>query len=591
MLTWQQLRDLNLRQLDDAADGWGDVSNASDAARDRVDKGMVARIEQTQEGESARAAVKRMRRLSRNYAYLYTECGMIRSTVNGLAHDLRGPQKSLKNALAEAAELKFQVGADGSVSYPAAGKNLLDGSKLPGGSTHGKPGALEQPTGGPRLTEGRDAFLTNPNPNHAVAQGIADRIARAVYDANEVDARYTRTLDRLKAEKGLNVGASTWKDAARDATAVRKEASAYLKEDIPSDKSPAARKDWWDGLTEEKRQEYLSVYPDIIGNLDGIPALARDEANRHNLPLLIGKLEGQGDEASKTMLAGLRGIESRLHEGSQPPVYLLGIGDEGNGRAIVSYGNPDTAKHVSAYVPGLNTRLDGHFASADVKRAKDVADAAEVYAGPGSTASIVWLGYDAPQLRGIGLDTADVMFDDHAQAGAPAYGEFLQGIQASHEGEEPHVTALGHSYGSLTVGQASQEPGGLRADEVILVGSPGVGVDRAADLGVDPDHVYVGAAENDQVTRLPQRNLLNYIAPGSEFDSERPFGEDPASSGFGGHRFKVEAGEDTGLGGLATGDLPAHSLYFDPEQGPESLKNIGKIVSGHGDRIEEVQPR
>ncbi|GAA2998425.1 hypothetical protein JCM13580A_41610 [Streptomyces drozdowiczii] len=46
------------------------------------------------------------------------------------------------------------------------------------------------------------------------------------------------------------------------------------------------------------------------------------------------------------------------------------------------------------------------------------------------------------------------------------------------------MTAIGHSYGSLTVGQAAQPPGGIPADDMVLVGSPDSGVDRAADLGV-----------------------------------------------------------------------------------------------------------
>ncbi|NEE56117.1 hypothetical protein G3M55_67560, partial [Streptomyces sp. SID8455] len=86
---------------------------------------------------------------------------------------------------------------------------------------------------------------------------------------------------------------------------------------------------------DEQREEYLAVYPDQIGNLDGIPALVRDAANRDNLQLLMGKLAGRDDEDAVTKLAALREIDRQLgvvQKPGDPPMYLLGIGDQGNGR-------------------------------------------------------------------------------------------------------------------------------------------------------------------------------------------------------------------------------------------------------------------
>lgn len=195
-------------------------------------------------------------------------------------------------------------------------------------------------------------------------------------------------------------------------------------------------------------QEYLDVAPDLIGSLDGIPSLARDEANRNYLPVLIDSLEKQGGEDAQTKLGGLRKIEEKLGEQTRVPMYLLGIGDEGNGRAIVAYGNPDTAKNVSAYVPGLGTKLDDSFAGGTLQRAMDTAKGARRH--DPSSASIVWLGYDAPQ-------SVDVMSKGDAERGAPAYNEFMNGLGATNENKDPHITAIGHSYGSLTVGTAAQQ--------------------------------------------------------------------------------------------------------------------------------------
>lgn len=103
----------------------------------------------------------------------------------------------------------------------------------------------------------------------------------------------------------------------------------YLNARIPRNGTAAGRKAWWDGLTQDQRDQYLALSPDQIGSLDGIPAATRDAANRKNLTQLIGKLSGQDDAKSQKQLAGLREIERQLKEnGKQPPMYLLGISDE-----------------------------------------------------------------------------------------------------------------------------------------------------------------------------------------------------------------------------------------------------------------------
>lgn len=63
--------------------------------------------------------------------------------------------------------------------------------------------------------------LVAPNPNTAKAQDIADRVAKAVRAAAEVDWRFARILRKLKAEEGLKVPDRTWTDAAGDAAVVR----------------------------------------------------------------------------------------------------------------------------------------------------------------------------------------------------------------------------------------------------------------------------------------------------------------------------------------------------------------------------------
>lgn len=122
-LTWAQLRDLKCEALEGAADGWGRSSNRADAARDRVEQQLLTGLRDTQEGEAAQAAVARLRQLGRNFQYVYTECGLLRTTLNSLAHEMKTQQRALREALDDAAALKFTVQADGSVTYPAAGRH------------------------------------------------------------------------------------------------------------------------------------------------------------------------------------------------------------------------------------------------------------------------------------------------------------------------------------------------------------------------------------------------------------------------------------------------------------------------------------
>ncbi|WP_406159459.1 alpha/beta hydrolase family protein [Streptomyces sp. NBC_01005] len=431
------------------------------------------------------------------------------------------------------------------------------------------------------------------------AKDVVDQYAQVAHKAGGKwdKGQYVAAAADMTKGSGGGVFTGLPGSGTRVDSAVRDAQRQYLNDRIPRGGSAAGRKYWWNGLTQQERDQYLELLPDQIGGLDGIPVADRDTANRRNLPDLISKLEGKTDKTSKEQLAGLREIDRQLKEGSQPPMYLIGISDEGNGRAIVSYGNPDTSKNVSAYVPGLNTSLDEEFAKNDLKRARDTAIGAQGY--DPSSASIVWLGYDAPQTPD-GLSSLAVAGTGRAEKGGAAYYDFMGGIAATNQNKDPHITAIGHSYGSRTVGAATQKLGGIPGvDDIILVGSPGVGVDRAVDLGVGAGHVFVGAAANDPVTKLPSKTQVvvggigmilggpagAYAAgdladPG---DDDLWFGKDPASKAFGATRFPVDPGKPM--------SFDSHSNYFNPARDAVSADSIALIVSGHSDRLKMEEQR
>ncbi|MFI9254131.1 alpha/beta hydrolase [Streptomyces sp. NPDC053069] len=609
----KKLQAINPFEYADAADGYRAISDMADAAKDRVDQQITKALQKANEGEAADAAQKQLAKLSQNFHYTQVECGLISGALNGFSSEIAAPRRRLLEALDDAKALSYTVNANGSVVYPAGGENELTGEKISGGTVTGFNG-IYSPAPGPDMSG-----LRSPNPNRAKAQDIADRIAHAVREATEIDDSYSKTLGKLKAAPGLTVDTKTWTDVAADADAVSSAASDCIKDHVPLDKSPADCKKWWDSLSDEQRDEYKRAFPEIIGNLDGIPASVRDAVNRENLDILIGKLSGEDGDRAKTQLDALRSIRQQLQDNAakqlvdpkEPPMYLLGIGDQGRGRAIVAFGNPDKSKNVSAYVPGLGTALDTDFAEGDVKRAYDTAvDARNI---DPSSASIVWLGYDAPQLDAP-LDPAtlvsdtDVMSTHDAEQGAPAYNSFMGGLAATNDHKDPHLVAIGHSYGSRLVGAATQEPGGIPgADDIVLVGSPGTGVHHAEGLGVGKEHVFVGAAKNDPVTHLPSKReaaagtagffgggpagayLLGDIA--DQGDDDLWFGKDPASEAFGARRFKVSDGPVPVVDGQ--GLTPAHSNYFNParDKDPVSAANIAAIVADRPDLVTRDQYR
>ncbi|MEU4983627.1 alpha/beta hydrolase [Streptomyces sp. NPDC021969] len=588
------LKTLKPAEYAEAADGYRAVSDAADAAAERIGKQITTAMDAANEGKAADAAQKQLKKLAENLHYTQLECGLISGSLNGFSAEIASPRRRLIEALDDAAALGYPVSPEGDVTFPAGGENKATGDEIPGGTAVGNNGMLGPgnrglygPGPNGLYSPGAEADgidIHYGNPHHTRAQDIADRIAHALREASEIDERYSEALGKLKAAPGLSVNTKTWADVASDMDAVSSAAREYLQDTVPFDKSPADRKEWWDTLTDEQREEYKIAFPETIGNLDGIPAAVRDEVNRENLHVLIAKLEGQHDETSKAQLEGMRGIQDKLANPSQPPMMLLGIGDDGNGRAIVSYGNPDTSRNVSAYAPGLGTALDGDFADDTVRRAFQTAKGAYKY--DHSTASIVWLGYDAPGFT-------EVMSTTLADRGAPAYRSFMEGIQATNENADPHVTAIGHSYGSLLVGTAAREQGGIPGvDDIVLLGSPGTGAQTADELNVGKGHVFAASAGNDPVSWLPAPSSIIGPAPAivNALDDERWFGRDPVSESFGATR--IQSGDGPlPLWLSGEGPTPAHSGYFDSERNPSAANNIAKIVSGRADLVTTEESR
>ncbi|MBB4916940.1 alpha/beta hydrolase [Streptosporangium saharense] len=340
---------------------------------------------------------------------------------------------------------------------------------------------------------------------------------------------------------------------------------------------------WWRMLDPAARQRLIDKAPGVVGSLNGLPSATRDSANRAFLSLEEKRLREERAELLKkqdalrpppgrfmgvggktalgtkiaeysTMLARVEAVKAARADGGRngrPPALLLAFDATGQGRAVVSYGDPDTANHVTTYVPGFTTTIEG--GGGDFKRALTTWDQAYRLSPGKRTASIAWLGYDAPQMGQVFTPGHTVAFKGAAESGAKELASFVDGLRASHAPDVPaNLTMVGHSYGSLTTGQAAvRRPFGKLADDLVFVGSPGLGVDHARDLGVDPAHVWIGGAPDDFVAQIGA------------------FGEDPYAPKFGARHFTVEPG--------------GHSAYWDDRS--ESLRNIGSVVVGEYESV------
>jgi hypothetical protein len=286
--------------------------------------------------------------------------------------------------------------------------------------------------------------------------------------------------------------------------------------DRPPDRDPTHVSVWWRGLPPAEQQWLVEHQPELIGNLNGIPASTRDLANRSRLyALLADPHTGHRD--------ALLAIQARLDRGG--PAYLLGLSTDGRGRAIVALGDPDTADHVVTCVPGLGGNLD--HVTDELTRIGHLATATR-HAAPDQTTSVIaWLGYDAPSWL-------------------------------------PEAALAGHS-------------AGLPVDDVVLIGSPGVGVAHAGDLGLDPTHVWASTARHDVINAAADPLAVRPDLPPSlrplfgRHTDQLWFGPSPSSPGFGAHVF-------TSAPGSPVNPIGAHVGYYD--EGNPALSNLADIAVG-----------
>ncbi|MDG4763728.1 alpha/beta hydrolase [Solwaraspora sp. WMMD406] len=411
-----------------------------------------------------------------------------------------------------------------------------------------------------------DPARTRPDgPTLAAARRVADGIGTALALAATADADAASRLDAVAtaADQG-------WPERPPP---TRPAAGA----------DPAAVRDWWLALDDAARRWLIRHDPGWLGGLDGIPAAARDQANRSVLARERELLLAERDRllARETvpwdsvpelrridrLLAGLDRVTDRLAAESGPRAYLLdvaggaawtGDGPRSTGRVVLALGDPDQADNVLTYVPGMGSGLDR--VAGELDRTERVLGRCQELAPTELTAAVLWLDYAAPA------------FVDEAASAGPAERaaddllRFQQGLRATGHDDAAELTVLGHSYGSLVVGTAARAPG-MPVDNLVFVGSPGVGVDHVDELAMPAGQVWATTATNDVIRHA--------AVPGWWSDDRLWFGHDPNDPGFGARVF--------------AGDPAGHLGYWN--DGNPALDAMARIVLGAGHQDEVVTRR
>ncbi|MET8181501.1 alpha/beta hydrolase [Streptomyces sp. NPDC005336] len=236
--------------------------------------------------------------------------------------------------------------------------------------------------------------------------------------------------------------------------------------------------------------------------------------------------------AERTAAAhGDRGRAAVLRAMAPPGRHFLSFDGRDGGRTVEVFGDPARAGRIAVLVPGSDTSLDTYG------RLRAGAMALRRRVG-GGAAVVARLGYGTP-----GTLSPEVPTPGRADGAAPRLRRFVREVNAARPGAR--ISPLWHSYGSVVCARAAP---GLRVADLVLYGSPGVGVDSVGRLHT---RATVWGAEAPHI-----RLHLPFTTVG--------FGADPVSKGFGARVF------DAGSGG--------HSDYLKP--GSAALTNLARIVAG-----------
>ena len=452
---------------------------------------------------------------------------------------------------------------------------------------------------------------------------LANNVRAILEKANQVDADLTQALASINTDR--------YTDGDRGSNKV------VGIPDVPQPNwSPSQNAAWWNSLPEDRKKYLIDHCPDDIRHLDGLPAAARDQANRNALEgyvdangkkhqgalkdaeqaleqaqlaydiadkkqannkadgyVAAAKADAQIElERAKAAYEDLKAIREQTANDVRAskglaPAYLLDFNydkDYHRTTAIVSSGNPDTATHVSTLVPGIGTNVRGDLAKYVAANDRLRAQTAHAGVDPNNVATISYLGYVAPKNDGLNnIQAADIGYANRA---APGLARFEEGLRANAEANHHKFTntLVTHSYGSTTGGKAAALMAPGTVDRLILSGSPGGGVQSIDEYNVPREHVYESS--------IPEGDAVQGVGP-DQYYGKNPrhlegithLSGDATDAKDYWHPLPEDVDDNTRLSNALTHAIANHMLYF--EDGTRTSQDFANIIAGGNPTTDE----
>lgn len=434
-------------------------------------------------GDAAVAAAQNLRHIRAGLADLISEVAAMRTAMGEAADDVSALLHGVAEAESLAGRYFLRIDDDGA---------LIDTSRLSFSSD-----------------EQHQAW---EHDRDRIKAELADRIKEILRRAEDIDNDLNTVAARC-----LNAGGvgerrdGSFTEAARAGG----DAGHLSMLEAPPGGTATANAGWFATLTDTEKNWIIANHPEMIGNLDGVPAHYRDLANRARIPIERTRLQADLDDKIAELrkdhnfvdlLPQILALEAKLDALNdigkildKPDRHLLVLDLTGHRpKAATAVGNVDTANHVAVFTPGMNStvnnRMEGY--DLDVKELQDNAlrELRRNDRDGETVAAVTWLNYEPPATN---ENPQDALGAGKAEEGAARLSSFLNGIDAS-RADDPHLTALGHSYGSLTTGITVRDHA-TGVDEVAVFGSPGLGVDDTTRLQAPQGHIYNLKADDDPV--------------------------------------------------------------------------------------------
>ncbi|MFD2675536.1 hypothetical protein [Gulosibacter bifidus] len=388
-------------------------------------------------------------------------------------------------------------------------------------------------------------------------QATVDRIMQSA-----IEARNALAAGVAAAQVGLTRGETI-------AEAVGSSRADISRSDVEGwgEMTPAQVRANWDALSKDQQDQILARYPELIGNLAGIPFAIRKLANDKNMQAYIDKvnrehpdLEGEIERLKEEMNAPgsvqeeragitittdeeearLAELEYLLASRNAAESLLDGGGaikfDPENDSVIAISGELiDSPDKIITYVPGTGTDMSS-FSGSITDMPEDVIErladqdrsavAFTVKDGPWSTWGGEGSNSSPEEMRERGEKVAD----------------FQRLVQIEDYGGDPETVAIGHSAGMTKVSAA--EMGGMVTDESISLAGSYVYDEWRATPGAEYTHIQY---KNDAINAV---DIFGKKTPHNQDVFEKTYVQPEVNNnGIDGHS-KIAQGDGTNWEGV-----------------------------------------